>query len=187
MSTLEIILLACGLAMDAFAVAISVGVTEFLLSKRARFRISFHFGLFQGLMPILGWFAGSTVEPYIKSFDHWITFGLLAWVGGKMIKESFDKEQKQYNIDPSRGWNLIVLSVATSIDALAVGLSLSIVGLEIFYPALLIGLITASLSLLGILLGNYFGQRFGKRIEFVGGLVLLFIGIRILITHLFGY
>lgn len=184
MSILEIILLAVGLAMDAFAVAISVGVTDYLQSKRARFRISFHFGLFQGLMPIIGWFAGSTVESYIKSFDHWIAFVLLAWVGGKMIKESFETEQKDFHIDPSRGWNLILLSVATSIDALAVGLSLSIVGLDIFYPALFIGLITAGLSLVGIFLGTWFGQRFGKRIEFVGGLVLIFIGVRILISHL---
>ena len=90
MSTIEIILLALGLAMDAFAVSISVGITKYLQSKRARFRISFHFGLFQALMPVIGWCAGNTIDVYIKTFDHWIAFLLLVFVGGKMIKESFD-------------------------------------------------------------------------------------------------
>jgi putative Mn2+ efflux pump MntP len=184
MPLFEVFLLAFGLAMDALAVSISVGVTDFLSSRRARFRISFHFGLFQGLMPILGWFAGSTIESFIRSFDHWVAFLLLGWVAGKMIKESFDTDQKEYQIDPSRGWSLIMLSIATSIDAFAVGLSLSIVGLDIFLPALLIGLITAVLSLIGIVLGNMLGQKFGRRIEFIGGLVLLFIGLKILLSHL---
>lgn len=185
MQFIEIIFLAIGLAMDAFAVSISVGTTDYLLSTRARFRISFHFGLFQGLMPIIGWFAGSTIGDYIKSFDHWIAFILLAWVGGKMIKESFTDQQKEYNFNPSKGWNLIVLSVATSIDALAVGLSLSFIGVHIWHPAALIGIITGALSLVGILLGARIGGRCGKRAGLVGGLILCIIGIQIVIEHLY--
>lgn len=184
MKTVEIILLAFGLAMDAFAVSISVGTTPFLTAKRARFRISFHFGLFQCLMPIIGWLGGVTIAPYIEQYDHWIAFVLLAFIGQKMIRESRSAEQKTFHLDPSRGWNLILLSVATSIDALAVGLSLAIINIDIWYPAVLIGIITAGLSLLGILLGNRIGNKFGKRIEMIGGVVLILIGIRIVMDHL---
>ncbi len=185
MVTIEILFLAVGLAMDAFAVSVSVGTTSFLVSKRARFRISFHFGLFQFLMPVMGWFAGSTVEPYIRSIDHWIAFVLLSYVGGRMIRESRDQEEKQYGLDPSRGWNLVLLSLATSIDALAVGLSLGIIRADIWYPALLTGGITCALSLTGILLGNKISALFGKKVELIGGLILIVIGIRILVEHLF--
>lgn len=185
MQIFEIILLAIGLAMDAFAVSISVGTTEYLSSKRARFRISFHFGLFQALMPIIGWFAGSSINIYIRTVDHWIAFVLLAWVGSKMIKVSFADEHKDYQFNPSKGWSLIVLSIATSIDALAVGLSLAIIDTDIWYPAVLIGVITGGLSLVGIRLGSRIGERFGKRVEFVGGVILCLIGLRILIEHLF--
>ena len=183
MTTIEIILIACGLAMDALAVSITAGTTKYLSSKRARFRICFHFGLFQGLMPIIGWLAGSSIEVYIKTFDHWIAFFLLNFVGIKMIIESFDKGEKEYHFNPSKGWSLIVLSVATSIDALAVGLSLAFVSNEILYPAILIGLVTGGLSLAGIRLGRRLGDRFGKRVEFVGGLILCVIGIKIVIAH----
>lgn len=183
MNTLEILLLAFGLAMDAFAVSVSVGTTEFLQNKRARFRIFFHFGLFQGLMPILGWLAGNTIEFYIKAFDHWIAFALLAYVGGKMIKEGFENRPKVYCIDPSKGWNLVLLSIATSIDALAVGLGLAFLGTDIWYPAVLIGFVTAGLSLLGILMGSQIGSKIGKKVELVGGIVLLLIGIKIILEH----
>ena len=185
MTTIEIILIAICLAMDAFAVSIAVGSTEFLSNNRARFRIYFHFGLFQAFMPIIGWYAGNSIEVYIKSFDHWIALVLLGFVGGKMIKESFEKEDKEYQFNPSKGWGLIVLSVATSIDALAVGLSLALVGMDIWYPAVIIGVTTAGLSLVGVLLGKRIGDRFGKRVELVGGLILCFIGIRIVVEHMF--
>ena len=136
-------------------------------------------------MPIIGWLAGRSIEVYIKSFDHWIALVLLIFVGGKMIIESYDGEHKEYRFNPSKGWNLVILSLATSIDALAVGLSLAFIGMEIWYPAVVIGLVTSGLSFAGILLGNCIGERFGKRIEFVGGLILCFIGIRIVIDHLF--
>ncbi|MDZ7315127.1 MAG: manganese efflux pump MntP family protein [candidate division KSB1 bacterium] len=184
MPTLEIILLACGLAMDALAVSISVGTTPFLCRRRARFRISFHFGLFQCIMPIIGWFGGKTIAPLIHRVDHWAAFGLLAFVGGKMIRESLSSKEKSYPVDPSRGWNLILLSIATSIDALAVGFSLALVKVDIWYPALMIGLITGGLSLLGVLAGGLIGKLFSKRAELLGGLVLIAIGLRILISHL---
>lgn len=171
--------------MDAFAVSIWIGSTQFRSSRRSRFRISFHFGLFQAIMPILGWLTGSRIEVYIKSFDHWIAFALLAWVAGKMITESYAKEQKDYRLDPSKGLTLILLSVATSIDALAVGLSLAIIDTDIWQTAVLIGCITGGLSLIGISLGNHAGVHLGKRVKFIGGLILLAIGLRILFEHLF--
>jgi manganese efflux pump family protein len=186
MKTVEIILLAISLAMDAFAVAISVGGTEFMASKRARFRISFHFGLFQFLMPVIGWFGGNTIQSYIENYDHWIALLLLAFVGCKMIRESRSTEPQSYRLDPSRGWSLMMLSIATSIDALAVGFSLAIMNVDIWRPSVLIGFITAGLSLLGILMGNRIGRKFGKRIEMLGGLTLIMIGIKIVIEHLFG-
>ena len=185
MNLLEITLIAIGLAMDAFAVSVAVGPTKYLESKRARFRISFHFGLFQFLMPILGWLAGTTFVHYIDSVDHWLALALLGFVGGKMIKESFDKEQKEYNLNPSRGWSLMLLSIATSIDALAVGLSLAMIGAKIWIPAMTIGIITAALSLVGIYLGKSIGGACSKRAEFVGGIVLIFIGLKIVVEHLF--
>lgn len=136
-------------------------------------------------MPVVGWLAGSSIEFYIKSFDHWIAFILLILVGGKMIKESYETEHKEYRFNPSRGWSLVILSVATSIDALAVGLSLAVIGTDIWYPAAVIGVITSILSLIGILLGKRIGDRFGKKIETIGGLILCFIGIRIVIEHVF--
>ncbi|MBN1558638.1 manganese efflux pump [candidate division KSB1 bacterium] len=185
MTIAETILIAIGLAMDAFAVSISVATTEYLSNGRARFRISFHFGLFQALMPILGWFAGSSIQSYISAFDHWIAFALLAWVGGKMIKESQAKEDRDYRLDPSRGWNLVMLSIATSIDALAVGVSLALIGAAIWQAAIFIGIVTAGLSFAGILLGDRIGASPGKKVGLIGGLVLCFIGIRILVEHLF--
>jgi len=184
MTPLEIILIALGLAMDAFAVSISVGATAFLKSKRARFRISFHFGLFQFFMPILGWLAGSTVVHYIEAVDHWVALALLAWVGGKMIRESFATEQRDYPFNPSRGWSLVLLSLATSIDALAVGLSLAVIGAAIWRSAVIIGVITAAMSLIGIYLGKSIGGALSKRAEFIGGLVLIFIGVKIVVEHL---
>jgi manganese efflux pump family protein len=186
MKTVEIILLAIGLAMDAFAVAISVGGTKFMSSKRARFRISFHFGLFQFLMPVIGWFGGSTIQSYIENYDHWIALLLLTFVGLKMIRESRTADSQRFRLDPSRGWSLMMLSIATSIDALAVGFSLAIINVDIWRPAVLIGIITAALSLLGILSGNRIGRKFGKQIEILGGLMLIGIGLKIVIEHLIG-
>jgi putative Mn2+ efflux pump MntP len=170
--------------MDAFAVSLGVGTSRSACDKRSIFRLSFHFGLFQGLMTFLGWLAGSTISTWIENYDHWIAFVLLAFVGVHMIRSGLDPESKSYDKNPSKGGFLVLLSVATSIDALAVGLSLAFIRSPILYPVITIGLITAGLSLFGLCAGNKLGQRFGKKMEIVGGLILVGIGIRILVSHL---
>ncbi len=134
-------------------------------------------------MPVLGWLAGRTVEPLIRNYDHWIAFGLLGFVGARMIYAAAQGDESQLS-DPSRGWTLVLLSFAVSIDALAVGLSLGVLGILVWYPAIVIGLVTALLSLAGLRLGNDFGKRLGKPVEIIGGVVLIGIGLRILLSHL---
>ena len=185
MLLIEIIIIALSLAMDAFAVSISAASTGMINDKRAVFRLSFHFGLFQFLMPVIGWFIGLNILVYISLFDHWIAFGLLSFVGIKMMQESRKNNEEIKKSNPSKGINLVMLSVATSIDAFAVGLSIGILDVEIWYPSFLIGIITAALSLIGIQLGQKLGRTFGKNMELVGGIVLIFIGLRILFTHIF--
>jgi putative Mn2+ efflux pump MntP len=180
-----VLLIAVGLAMDAFAVSLGIGTTERSTSPRARFRLAFHFGLFQFLMPIIGWVAGSTVSRWIAPIDHWIAFILLAYVGINMIRSGFSQEKESYAQDPSRGRTLIVLAIATSIDALAVGLSLAMLEVAIITPSIVIGVVTYGLSMVGLFAGNKLGQKFGKRMEIVGGIILIGIGTRVLITHLF--
>lgn len=187
MSLFEILAVAVGLSMDAFAVSLAAGATKYARSGRARFRLSFHFGLFQCLMPIAGWLLGITVAPYIQSVDHWIAFVLLAAVGGRMIYAALggeEEEEERLARDPSRGLTLVMLSVATSIDALAVGLSLAMLDVGIWYASAIIGVVTGLLSLLAIRLGNRLGNRFGRRMEVIGGVILVAIGIRILLQHL---
>lgn len=188
MSTLTLLGIALGLAMDAFAVAIGTGLQLCVVSRRQTFRMAFHFGLFQFLMPIVGWLAGLTLVDLIAPVDHWIAFGLLAFIGGKMIYEAFahKDDESADSCDPTRGWSLVGLSVATSIDALAVGLSLAVLGLDIWYPAIVIGIVAGALTVLGLELGCRFGSLLGKRMEVVGGLVLIGIGVKILVEHLTG-
>lgn len=180
----SVLLIALGLAMDAFAVALGVGTTRTDIWFRPGFRLAFHFGLFQFMMPIIGWAAGTTVVRFIESYDHWIAFGLLAYVGGKMIKESFEEGEIQADADPTRSWTLVMLAVATSIDALAVGLSLAMLQVHILYPSVVIGLVAAAMTALGLILGRRLGVQFGKRMALVGGLVLIGIGLRVVVTHL---
>jgi len=182
MSFIEILLIAVGLAMDAFAVALSVGTSGHGQQARPAFRISFHFGLFQFLMPVIGWYLGAQLQQHIEAYDHWVAFGLLAAVGAHMIYESFQREPNGPPGDPTRGLRLITLSIATSIDALAVGLSLAMIGERIWYPSAVIGVVTAALSLLGIQLGNRLRGTFGKRMEQIGGVILIAIGVKILLT-----
>jgi len=182
-----IFLIAIGLAMDCFAVSLGVGTAGTATGSRSKFRLFFHFGLFQGGMTLLGWLAGKTVVTYITNIDHWVAFGSLAFVGVRMIHSGLRKEGEESAIlDPSRGMTLVMLSVATSIDALAVGLSLALMEVNVFWSALVIGGVSAALSLVGLSLGNRLGQRFGKTMEVIGGLILIVIGLRVLITHLFG-
>ena len=185
MPFITIFLIALSMAMDAFAVSIASGV-KIGPGPRPLFRIAFHFGLFQALLPIIGWFFGSTIEPYVKHFDHWIAFGLLIFVGIRMVRSGFGKDEDESPRDPSRGLTMVLLSIAVSIDAFAVGLSLGLLGVVIWTPALVIGLVTSVLSLVGLRVGNGFGKKYGKPVEVLGGLVLIGIGIRIVISHLFG-
>lgn len=174
------------MAMDATAVCLGVGTTAHATPLRSRLRLAYHFGLFQFLMPIIGWYVGSTIAQFITAIDHWIAFGLLAFVGGRMVRAGLDPDAESYRRDPSRGMMLVMLSVATSLDALAIGLSLALLNVSIWYPTTVIGVVTAILSFIGLQLGSRLGEKFGKRMEIVGGVVLILIGLRILVTHLFG-
>ena len=185
MSFTAILFIALSMAMDAFAVSLGSGV-KIGPGSRPVFRIAFHFGLFQGLMPVVGWLFGNTIEPYVKGVDHWVAFGLLAFVGVRMIRSGLSKAEEEIVKDPSRGWTMVMLSIAVSIDALAVGLSLAFLGVTIWTPAIVIGVVTGALSLLGLRMGNGVGKRFGKPVEVLGGLVLIGIGIRIVVSHLVG-
>jgi putative Mn2+ efflux pump MntP len=179
-----VLLIALGLAMDAFAVALGVGATYKKVWFRPGFRLSFHFGLFQFLMPVIGWEAGTTIVRFISGYDHWVAFGLLAYIGSRMIWESFQNENDHPRSDPTRKGTLVMLAIATSIDALAVGLSLAVLHVPILYPSIVIGIVAAGMTVLGLALGRQLSIRFGKRMELVGGLVLLGIGLRILFSHL---
>ncbi|MCP4719329.1 MAG: manganese efflux pump [Desulfobacteraceae bacterium] len=185
MGTIDIIVIAVGLAMDAAAVSLAAAASGFAKDGRAVFRLAFHFGLFQFFMPVAGWFLGIGFVSYLKSFDHWIAFGLLLFVGGRMICSGMDSSQTTIKKDPSRGMTMVMLSIATSIDALAIGLSLAMLDVNIWYPSVMIGVITAGLSLLAINIGKRLGVLFGKPMEIVGGLILIFIGLRILFLEFF--
>lgn len=178
--------IALGLAMDAFSVAVAAGLVLGGASGRQTFRLSFHFGLFQFLMPVAGWLAGSTVEQYISGYDHWIAFALLAYVGGKMIWESLAHAESDIRGDPTKGSSLVMLSLATSIDALAVGLSMALLRVPVLVPALVIGIVAAGMTFLGLRIGKRAGHLLGPWMERLGGLVLLAIGIKIVLEHTLG-
>ncbi len=186
MSFLSILLIALGLAMDAFAVALGAGASGRARGRRAAFRLSFHFGLFQFLMPVIGWLIGTRVAGLIAAFDHWVAFALLAVVGARMVRAGLDASAEAGAGDPSRGATLIMLSVATSLDALAIGLTLAMLRVDIWYPSAVIGLVAGALSLAGLRLGSRLGARFGKRMEIAGGVVLILVGLHILLSHLTG-
>jgi len=179
-------LIAIGLAMDTFSVAAVAGFLSKAFSTKQAFRLSFSFGFFQFLMPIAGWMAGSTVASLIANYDHWVAFGLLAIVGGKMIREGTRTRAitGTYRSDLTKGIPLLVFSVATSIDALAVGLTFAFTDVAVLYPAIVIGAIAALFTLFGLYLGSKSSRLFGKYVEVVGGVILIFIGLRILITHI---
>ncbi|MFZ5774119.1 MAG: manganese efflux pump MntP family protein [Thermodesulfobacteriota bacterium] len=186
MEITTILLIAVALAVDAFAVALAAGVSLCHVNLRQVFRLSFHFGLFQAGMNVLGWFGGLTVRVWIEALDHWIAFVLLAVVGGKMIVEAIREEKEEgEGADPTRGRMLVTLSVATSIDSLAVGLSFAVLGVSVWFPALVIGVVACALTAVGLRLGCLLGaaSRLGARAEIAGGLVLIAIGLRILHEH----
>ncbi len=174
------------LALDACAVAIAVGTMLKSVNFRQAFRLSWHFGLFQAIMPVLGWSAGLSFRSLIEVYDHWVAFALLAFIGGNMIKNGFsDKSEKKVVKDPTRGFSLVLLSIATSIDALAVGFSLSILNVPIVVPALFIGIGAFLFTLAGLFLGSRVGSaiNLGRHAEILGGIVLFGIGINILYSH----
>ncbi len=170
--------------MDAFAVSIAAGLTLAAVTPRHVFRLAFHFGLFQFMMPVLGWLAGQQLATHLRAYDHWIAFGLLSFVGGKMLLDARGERDPNDKADPSRGVMLVTLSVATSIDALAVGLSMAFLRVSIWLPAVMIGIVACTLSAIGVCFGSRLGLRWGRWAEFAGGCVLLLIGVRILIVHL---
>ncbi len=183
MTLLELFLIAIGLSMDAFAVAVCKGLSMKTINKKYMFLIALFFGGFQALMPLLGYFLGSQFSAYIERFDHWVAFLLLAVIGGNMIRESREEaEEESY-----QGINykeLLLLAVATSIDALAVGITFAFLQVEIVPAVALIGCTTFVLSLIGVVVGNLFGARYKSRAEFTGGVILLLIGVKILLEHL---
>ena len=186
MDILTILLIALALAVDAFAVAVATGVSLCTVGCRQTFRLSWHFGIFQAGMTILGWVAGLTVRSFIQTVAPWIAFALLAFVGGRMIVEAVrESTDEQTPSDPTRGRTLILLSVATSIDALAVGVSFALLGTPVWLPALIIGIVASVLTVAGLYLGCFAGSasRLGSRAEVLGGVVLIGIGINILRQH----
>ena len=170
--------------MDAFAVSTACGVQIGAVRYGFVLRVALAFGFFQFIMPVIGWYAGSTFSTWVQAVDHWIAFGLLGVIGARMIWQSF-RDDKSPGKDPTRGWNLLVLAIATSIDALAVGLSLAFLNTSIWFPSLVIGIVAAVLSAIGALFGCRLGHRFGVWAERAGGLVLIGIGVRILVQHFF--
>jgi len=188
MGIISIILLGIGLSMDALAVSIADGITIKNLKLWHCLKIGIFFGVFQAIMPILGYLGGTYIKQYIESFDHWVAFALLSIIGGKMLYDSFkkDKDEDCENYScPSKTKNLLVMAFATSIDALAVGITLAVEHSNILMSAAIIGTITFTISFLGVLLGKELGKLFEKRATIIGGLVLIGIGIEILVEHLF--
>lgn len=181
---ISILLIAFGLSADCFAVALSSGISTRNQSWIKVLRVAFSFGLFQALMPLIGWLVGRTVIDFISGFDHWIAFGLLGAVGAKMLFESFRNSEEEKASDISRGWMLITMSFATSIDALAVGLSFALLDVQIGLASPIIGIVALVITIVGFQVGKRAGKLIGKRAETLGGLILLAIAVRILLSHL---
>ena len=181
MSWFDLIAIAVALALDAFAVAVVAGLSLKVLTKRHLFRLSFHFGLFQAGMLSAGWLIGSAVYALVAAAAPWVAFALLLLVGGNVIWHAFSgAEEKRTELDPTSGWHLVFLSFATSLDALAVGLSLAMIGVSITRSALVVGLMAAALTLSGMGLGRRIGVLWGRRVEVFGGFILIVTGCKIL-------
>lgn len=183
MGLLELFILAVGLSMDAFAVSVCKGLSTQKLKAKHYLIIGAWFGGFQALMPTIGYFLGSTFEKYITSVDHWVAFVLLAIIGGNMIREGCSKEDGKAN-DSFSFKTMIVLAVATSIDALAVGITFAFLQYPIVKSITIIGCTTFCISIAGVYVGNFFGNKYKKRAEIVGGIILILIGVKILLEHL---
>ena len=185
MNILELFILAVGLSMDAFAVAVCKGLNMKKIDYKQAIIIALFFGGFQGLMPLIGWILGKQFESYITSIDHWIAFGLLAFIGVQMIIEAIkgDDEEKEQSSE-IKIKELIALAIATSIDALAVGITFAFLQASIIPSISLIAIITFILSIVGVVIGNKFGAKYKSKAELAGGVVLVLIGLKILLEHL---
>jgi putative Mn2+ efflux pump MntP len=183
MNLFELFLLSIGLAMDAFAVSICKGLSMKKFNWKKAIIIALYFGIFQALMPVLGYFLGSTFSSFVQSVDHWIAFILLAIIGANMIKDSMDDEEEKRN-DRVDVKTMLLLAIATSIDALAIGVTFAFFEVNLWFSISIIGIITLVLSFLGVVIGNKFGDKFQNRAELAGGIVLIIIGLKILLEHL---
>ena len=186
MGIAELLLLSLGLAMDAFSVSVCKGLSMKKLNMKGGVITALFFGVFQGLMPVIGYFLGSRFEKIISSYSHWISFGLLAFIGGKMILEACNHDEneendKEYKLDLKE---LFILAIATSIDALAVGIVFAAEKTNLIFSVSIIGIITFILSLLGVFIGHKFGSKYEKKAEFAGGTVLVLIGVKLLLEGL---
>lgn len=184
MGILSISLVAVGLAMDAFSVAICKGLSMKKFELKKSVIIGLYFGIFQGAMPIIGYFLGNTFVEAIEKYDHWIAFVLLSFIGINMIREAFDKDDCETTNDKVDFKSMIWLAIATSIDALTVGVTFSFLKVNIWFSALLIGIITYVLSIIGVMIGNKFGAKYKAKAEVAGGVILIIMGIKILVEHL---
>jgi len=183
MDLLTVIGIAVGLSMDCFAISVASGIAMRKLDVRYALRLALFFGVFQAIMPVIGWLAGKGVEEWVAPWDHWAAFGVLSFIGAKMIWESFRIESAGESAGPMSLHVLLLLSVATSIDALAVGFSFAFLRMSIVMPVIVIGSVTFVLTLVGTEVGERLGHFFEKKFEIVGGVVLIAIGLRILLEH----
>jgi len=183
-SFLSILIISIGLAADCFAVALGASISIKRFTVLGFFRFPLSFGIFQAVMTVLGWLAGRTFVEYISAYDHWLAFGLLVFIGGKMIWESLHEKADEENKKYAGWWTLLALSIATSIDALAVGLSFAFLDVNIIMAGATIGVASLVFTIVAQLIGNRVGALVGKRAEIVGGLILIGIGIKILVEHL---
>ncbi len=183
MNWLTLVGLSTGLAMDALAVSIAAGLSIGAVTPRHVFRIAFHFGLFQFLMPILGWMVGSTISSQVAAFGHWLAFALLSLIGVKMLLDARGTSDGAARRDPSRGWMLVALSVSTSVDALVVGLSMAFLNVSVWLPCVVIGLVAALFSTVGITLAGRLLHRWERAADAIGGCILILIGVRIAACH----
>ena len=183
MENFEIILIGIGLAMDAFAVSTCKGLSMKKMNLKNAIIIAFFFGIFQAVMPIIGYFLGTTLSGFVEKIDHWISFFLLSVIGGNMIKNSGDDEIEKRN-DKVDIKTMLILSIATSIDALAVGVTFAFFEVNLLQSVVIIGLITFVLSIMGVIIGNKFGDKLQNKAELIGGIILILIGLKILLEHL---
>ena len=185
---IELFLLGVGLSMDAFAVSVCKGLGMRKLNKKQALIIGLYFGGFQALMPLVGWILGSQFQKYITSIDHWIAFILLGFIGGKMMVEAVREWNEEETVEvmdaPLDHKNMLVLAVATSIDALAVGITFAFLNTPIIEAITVIGITTMIISIIGVVVGNFFGSRYKSKAEFIGGLILILLGLKILLEHL---